>query len=122
MKQKKLSIEEVEAHAGTIVCGLIGMGAADGIRVICAALNLVVARSETEFPGSIKSGNANFLPRDNGPTLKIDRDLGLKNFIYSLDEVLTIKKIHEKIVEEFGAKRAPSENTLRSYFKRKRAV
>ncbi|GFO61182.1 hypothetical protein GMST_35070 [Geomonas silvestris] len=118
MRNKKLSSTEIQAHAGTIVSGLIGLTAADGIRILCAALDLVSQRSATEFQGAIHSGNINFLPRKGGRMLKIDRDLKLRAFINDLGQLLTIKEIHEKLIEEFGAKRVPSENTLRSYFKR----
>ncbi|EKD36400.1 MAG: hypothetical protein ACD_75C01523G0002 [uncultured bacterium] len=118
MQNKKLSDADIKAHAGTIASGLIGMKSGDGVRILCAALNLIVTRSETEFPGSIRSGNVNFLPRKPGRMLKIDNDLKLKEFILSFDRLLTIKAMHEQLVEEFGAKRTPSENTIRSYFQR----
>lgn len=118
MPSKKLSISEIEARAGTVVNGLIGLKTGDGVRVLCAALNLVVARSGTEFPGSIQSGNANFLPRKSGRMLQLDMDLKMKAFIYGLDKLMSVRAMHEKLVEEFGAKRVPSENTLRNYLKR----
>jgi hypothetical protein len=120
MQTKKLTLAEIRAHAGTIVAGLLDIRAVDGVRVLCAALDLVVERSDTEFPGSIKSGNVNFLPRKSGRMLKIDRDLTMKTFILGLTEPMSIKELREKLVEEFGAKRAPSENTLFKYFKRHR--
>jgi len=121
MSSKRLSTAEIQAHAGTVVNGLIDLKTGDGVRVLCEALSLVVMRSETEFPGSIQSGNVNFLPRKGGRMLKLDMDLKQKSFIYGLDRFMTIKAMHEKLVEEFGAKRVPSENTLRSYLKKHRA-
>ncbi len=118
--RKKLTEEEVQRHAGTVVAQLIGFKATDGVRILAAALDLVATRLETQFPGLIKSGNVNFLPRKHGKLSKIDQDLKMKEFIYGLSERMSIKAIHIKLVEEFGAKRAPCEYTLSKWLKKQR--
>ena len=116
-KKLKLTDQEIQTQAGTVVTQLIGFKSSDGVRILSAALNLVATRLETQFPGLIQSGNNNFLPRDGGRMSKIDGDLKMKEFLYMLPERMTLKVIHTKLVEEFGVKRAPCEETLRRWLK-----
>lgn len=117
---KKLTDEEIQSHAGTVVAQLLSHKASDGVRILAAALDLVATRQQTQFPGLIRSGNVNFLPRKHGKLFKIDQDLKMKEFIYGLSERMSIKAIHTRLVEEFGAKRAPCEYTLSKWLKKQR--
>lgn len=116
--KKKLTDIEIQSHASKVVAQLIGYKATDGVRILSASLDLIATRQQTQFPGLIQIGNANFLPRKHGKLFKIDQDLKMKEFIYGLSEHMSIKAIHTKLVEEFGAKRAPCEYTLQKWLKK----
>ena len=115
--RNKLTDKEIQIHAGTIVAKLISFKVSDGVRILAAALDLIATRQVTQFPGLIRSGNINFLPRKGGRLSKIDQDLKMKEFIYGISDYMSLKELHTKIVEEFGAKRAPCEATLQKWLK-----
>lgn len=117
--RKKLTDEEIQTHAGTFVAQLVGYKSSDVVRILAAALDLVITRQQTRFPGLIQRGNVNF-QRKKGRVPRIDQDLEMKEFIYGLSEYMSLKAIHTKLVEKFGAKRAPCENTLDTWLKKQR--
>jgi hypothetical protein len=112
---KTLSGGAIRRRAKALVSSLAPISALEAVRILNAALAIAISVPASEcdsIKGNIRPPDFRLVRRGRGGECKIDGDPEIKAYLVSIDRRTTLDDLRRKLIDKYGADRAPSRSAL----------